>query len=527
MLADSPSSTGKSQWMLAIFIGVAFLLRLIFVFQWHASPYGGMPYLDAAVYDEWAQHIAAGHWMAERAFYQSPLLPYVLALLYSLTGHDVLNVALFQAVLSAASCGMLAYAGARLFGTRAMLLTGLLAAFYAPMIFYVGPVLKETLGIFLLSAYLVFAVLALQTNQRRHFAWAGLFLGLAILTRGNALFLLAALPLLAWRNEKKTGHLAVYALGALLAILPVTLHNAAMSHDFVPLTYSSGFNFYIGNREGTNGGNAYPAGIPTADKEEWGTTKIAEGAAGHSLKPSEVSSFWFKKGMDYLLAHPFDAMVLWLKKAALFFSDTEFSDNYNIDFFRQELGTFLSWPIFVGFALVLALSVFAYIGATLEQRRNMQPLVLMATLYMASVLMFYVTDRYRLPVIVFLLPLAGAAATLTTENMKRFIVAMLVAGVVFLASVLTPPKNPMYTMAGWLSLGSLEIKKGDDKNAADHIARGITMAPTIVEPFWYVRAAKAAQRAGETGKAQILINAAIHAYPQAATQIRKEFLQKP
>jgi 4-amino-4-deoxy-L-arabinose transferase-like glycosyltransferase len=518
------SRVNKNGWIIAGIVGFAFLLRLVFIFQWQETPYGGLPYLDALMCDEWAQRLLQGHLFSERAFYQSPLFPYVLALLYTLTGHDVLNVAFFNAVLGAASCGLLAYAAGRAFGVRALMLTGVLAALYAPLIFYTGPVLKEALGFFLFAAYLVVVLLALETNQRRYYISAGFLLGLAILTRGNAVFLLIALPLLAFvqKKPKFLRGCSFYVLGAFLVLVPVTLHNAYVSHDFVPITYSNGFNFYIGNREGTNGANNYPSDIHTNDKEELSTTKIAETALGHTLKPSEVSAYWFNKGLHFIVHDPASAFGLWLHKAVLFFSNQEFFDNYNSDFFRQEMHSFLHWPFFPGFALVLGLSAFAFFAAEKEQRRAMQPFLLLAALYIASVLPFYVTDRYRLPVVVFLLPLAGAAV-LSVASSTRVNIAAIIALLLHTGSMLYPPKDPRYTMAGWLGLGSAQLKRGEDAAAVTSLSRAIEIAPKTVETYWYVEAAKAADRTSQHDKALTFIEAARHVHPEDEAQIRAHY----
>ena len=72
-----------------LYIGIfvlAFVVRAAFVSQWEQLPYGKAPMLDAAAYNEWAKAIAGGHFLRSTAFYQSPLYPYLLGVLYKISG---------------------------------------------------------------------------------------------------------------------------------------------------------------------------------------------------------------------------------------------------------------------------------------------------------------------------------------------------------------------------------------------------------------------------------------------------------
>ena len=47
---------------------------------------------DARGYDAWARRLAAGDWIGTDVFYQAPLYPYFLGVVYALAGHDLLAV---------------------------------------------------------------------------------------------------------------------------------------------------------------------------------------------------------------------------------------------------------------------------------------------------------------------------------------------------------------------------------------------------------------------------------------------------
>ncbi len=391
---------------------VAFLVRLLFIYQWHVTtPYGPNPVLDAAAYDFWARDILSGHWLRDEAFYQSPLYPYLLSLAYAVSGSNLLVASLFNALLGALSCAVLAQTAGQCFGKTAAIATGVLAAFYRPFIFYSAPAMKETLGILLLSLFLSFAVDAIERNRARSFFLGGLFLGLAALTRGNVLLLAPAFVVFAIARGR---HAALkgcmfFLIASGLAIIPATFHNAVASHDFVLINYNGGFNLYIGNSPSASPTNTYPPGISTNPfKENFEVTKAAEAALGSPLRPSQVSNYWSRQAFDFILHNPAATLSNIVLRAILFWDDNEIRDNYDTDGFVEQYDTVLSWPLpgFLEIMFVAALSL----GAVWRTQRSAASLLLLfAGVYMLSVLPFHITDRYRLPVTVFLLPLAGAA----------------------------------------------------------------------------------------------------------------------
>jgi len=93
-------------------------------------------------------------------------------------------------------------------------------------------------------------------------------------------------PLLAWETLLEGRYFTVEALlfaaGLVLPIIPVTLHNALVGHDFVPIASQGGVNFYIGNN-------------PVAD----GYTAIGELVKAKKLKREPLKG---KRGSRYVMA---------------------------------------------------------------------------------------------------------------------------------------------------------------------------------------------------------------------------------
>src|SRR5262245_60716193 len=117
---------------------VAFIVRLVYLWQIRQSPFFTPLLGDSKGYDQWARRIAAGDWVGTDVFYQAPLYPYFMGAIYAAAGHDVLSIRVCQAILGSISCALVAHAAWRLFSRRAGVIAGLLLALYPPAIFFDG-----------------------------------------------------------------------------------------------------------------------------------------------------------------------------------------------------------------------------------------------------------------------------------------------------------------------------------------------------------------------------------------------------
>ena len=70
------------------------------------SPFFTVLMGDSRSYDEWARRIAGGEWIGREVFYQAPLYPYFLGVLYAIAGHHLLLVRIVQAILGHGSAAM-------------------------------------------------------------------------------------------------------------------------------------------------------------------------------------------------------------------------------------------------------------------------------------------------------------------------------------------------------------------------------------------------------------------------------------
>ena len=134
-----------------IVIGVALALRLLHVFFTERyNPLAGDLQLDAATYDRWARALAFGGDTGGTTLMQAPMYPWFLSIVYRIAGPSLVAVRLVQAVIGAATVGLIMRCTWRFFkSAAASLIAGVFAALYTPFIFYEGILVPATLVIFL------------------------------------------------------------------------------------------------------------------------------------------------------------------------------------------------------------------------------------------------------------------------------------------------------------------------------------------------------------------------------------------
>ena len=98
-----------------------------------------------------------------------------------------------------------------------------------------------------------------------------------------------------------------------------------------------GINFYIGNNKHATGATAvmpeFGATWQYADCEY--LAKRETGRLGQNMKPSEVSSFYYRRALRSMSEDPGRWLGLILKKLSYFWNSYEISNNQNLYFFRQ------------------------------------------------------------------------------------------------------------------------------------------------------------------------------------------------
>lgn len=246
----------------AIVLRVAILLAFpnIFNFETTGAIHG------SEAYDEYAQHLLEsgvyGRILGQPDAWIPPGYSYALAAVYGIFGRGGLQVGLFNTALDVVSVVFLYYIGVLLFGrdnrTYGEWIGAGAALFYAGypyLIFQNLTVIDTPLFMTLLYAFLWLMIVLREQPDLNAKTWGiavlgGVVLGLSMMVRPIVppLAVMVALWFLFRINLWQTvARLAPVALIGVLVVLGWTWRNYGVYGDFVPLTTTSGANFWQGN----------------------------------------------------------------------------------------------------------------------------------------------------------------------------------------------------------------------------------------------------------------------------------------
>lgn len=419
------------------FLGL--VLRLIYLYQISDNPFFEQLNNDPLTYDTQARKIASGDWIGDQIFFKAPFYPYFLAVFYRLFDHSYLLPRLFQTIIGSFSC-IQVYAIARhSFGRETAEYAALITATYGMLIYFENELLITGFMIFFsLSAIRLWQKAALRDVWSLWLA-SGIVCGLAALCRPNILLFCPLIPIwlwLQWSDSKQSARrvrilkATLYtAIGVCTAVLPVTIRNYLVGNDFVLISSQGGIAFQAGNNPDSDGAFAVPSHADQIGGGFWEEhcAYISEQDAGRPLKPSEISRYWFGLGKNFILSRPLDALKLYLKKTHLFLHGHELGNNQDIYFFRQY-GPIQHILIFrfcwlIPFALIgiglVTRSTSRRTGYRGKMRKNSLLLLFFIGAYSISVILFFVSARHRMPVVILLIIFAAYAMTRLRRLIRR------------------------------------------------------------------------------------------------------------
>jgi len=405
---------GWPVWLPALVAGtIAVILRLVYVVDFQNSIAFTLPIMDESIHDLWARG-RLGFLHEGVPYFRAPLYIWFLQGIYALNdGYLLPRIA--QAMLGAVTVAFVADLGRRMAGNLAGLIGGLLLAFTWTSIYFAGELLIVTLFVALVVAALWAFVVAMQSD-RPWIVWVGAgLLGVASIARPTVLTFLPALVLLAYVTWPRAGisrlsaqRTRVLLIALCLAMLPglaLTVRNKVVGDDWVFIASQGGVNFYIGNNPDSDGQRAVVPGTRGTWLGGYEDTILrAQEAAGRELKPSEVSRYYYGEGLRYLANEPGDALALYGTKLRKLFGAAERPNNKNLHFWRAQ-SEILRGPLWPSFATLLALGL---VGIFLVRRQAVAvPLWSFLALYAVGLLLFFLNERFRMPITTVLAAFAG------------------------------------------------------------------------------------------------------------------------
>ncbi|MDQ6694671.1 MAG: glycosyltransferase family 39 protein [Chloroflexota bacterium] len=443
----------RDPWLLIIVLA-AFLIRVGYNLALH--PAGHAP--ASFVIDE-REYFGAAHMLVEGRgfeFYNTalwvrpPLFVLLLAGVQRLAGLDYVAPLILQSLLGAFTLLPLAWVGRRLGGRRASLATALLGAIYLPSTLFAGLLLSETLFIFLFSYAFVALIYARESRGRPALIWAtcaGLLLGLAILTRATALLFVpvAALWLfLPFSRHSLRRHGYVLSLvlvaAAILTLVPWTVRNYAAYGHFVAVDTTGGYNLWLAS-----------VGVRDEARLQADLKPIAN--------PVDKQSFAYAAAWNIIKADPVAFITKGVKESLDLWKPSFSAEERQVK--GYSLGRVQAWHLVSLFLfddlLYLAVLVMSAAGLIFTTRSPLKSLTLLwMLLWVALAFIFFAVTRFRLPVVVALLPWAGAGlfhldvARLLGVPRARLAAWVLVsAAAIFLVGLNLPVEETSLGIARW------------------------------------------------------------------------------
>ncbi len=502
---DRRNALERRDWIcFCVVLLAALCFRMIYILQFRSNPLFAYPMMDPSYNDQWARAFAEGRsFMEGEPYFRAPLYSWFLGLCYKVFGPGYLAPRVVQAVIGSISCGLVFLLARRFYCRATALGAGLVAATFWLFFYFEGELLIVPLIVFLDLLFLYLLERGSSSGSFPLLGAAGVVLGASALARPNILlFGICACLWLAlvdvrskpadrpfgarWRTGwwKRLARAALLGATCLITIAPVTVRNVVEGGDLVLISSQGGVNFFIGNNPASDGSAAE---IPGARPGLWESYRdsiaMAQEAEGCALKPSEVSRHFFGRALDFVRERPGDWIALTMKKVGYFWNQAEFTNNQPIRFFAERFGPVVRWMP-VGFWLVGPLSLLGLILG-LRRWRRFFPLYGFALVYSASVIVFFVCTRFKMPVMPVLIILAcGAAEWLIKAYRKKRWHPLAIALILLIAAfwwVNDKPKNWVDSAyIGFMNLGIFERDHDRLDAAIDYFEEGVRAKPEFV-----------------------------------------------
>jgi 4-amino-4-deoxy-L-arabinose transferase-like glycosyltransferase len=406
--------------------------------------------LDTTAYVRLAERVLAGHvGLGPGLYYVSPFYIYFLAAALAVF-HSFTAVRVVQIALGTAAVAFVFLMSRQWFGERAAWIAAVLAAFTGLFTFYEILILQSSVDAFFTAAALFFLARGLSRRtdlppkggSYLQISIAGIIWGVQTLNRPNVLIAVIGVAIVMALVQRRVRPAALLVTGLLIGMAPVAIRNVVVSGEWTLVSSHGGLNFYIGNNPNATGFYQHVPGVtPSIVGQEKDTRRIASQGLGHPATDAEASSYFFGLAWTWIREHPLHAVALFLKKFAFAFHASHVPLPHSYAFFAYDTPGILRFLV-VGPWLLAPLGLLGLalrcqkVAGTFPEKVPAAFLIWAAfvPLYAASVALFFVADRYRLPLMVPLCVCAGGAAdfaivALRTQRMR----ALGIAGVAFVA----------------------------------------------------------------------------------------------
>lgn len=479
---------------------------------WYSStPLGVAPVLDGKENLELARQWASDGFAAE-PFYRAPLYPALLALLgrAGLPIDDLpLAARALNLILHCANALLVGLLSRRIWGSLAAAWTaGVLYCAYPVALHFSADPLDITLGISLFLAALL-CVYPAQPAPRHAAARGlagGILIALAALTRPHFIVLLPIIPLLAAFPGRRLGVAALASLGLILPLVAFALANWQLSGQWVLLPTQGSYNLWAANKPGAHGKYLEQSITVHRDGAHRNPTRVEaellfEREFGRPARSaSELNAHWQQQWLESIRRSPLLHLQQAAAKVYFLVNNTEQYNNKTYAFHKTRSPWLrhnpLCWSLLLlcgGLALLLG-----------RARAPRWPLIATALIYAAGVLIFFVSARFRLPIVPLLAVASGGLATISISSQMPIrlqtirsthvlgAIAIIALTAVSLTSFLGVSDQRTFVQDHIL-IAQAAAEIGDEDVAYSHSARALELSadnPAAIELFvlsWFNR----------------------------------------
>jgi hypothetical protein len=495
-------------------VAVPALLALAYALAhlgWYlGTPLGRVPVLDERENLDLTAAIYGGALPAV-PFYRAPGYALVLAAVRALgvaQGGLFPAALLLGAILHAANAGLVAVVSHRWFGGSAGLFAGLLFGLDPVLVHYATQALDATLSLTLFLAGLAFLASALGDAGRiGSWAAASLSWAAAALVRPNFLVPWALVPGFGLLRSARSvrGRILAASLAGVLLFGAASAWQWRVSGVAGFLPWQGPYNLWAANRPGANG-RYYTQHVSLPPELARGNPARAESILlyaqeepGQPPDIARMNAHWRRRFLGEVAHHPVRWGKLMVRKAYALLNNWEQYNNKTFAFHKAR-SPWLAWnPICWGLLLMLGVAGFARLAW--ESPRSASAVAVVWTGSAASIVLFFVSARFRLPLAALLAALAGGACASPgfwrgwcAAHRAGVAVFIALAGVVAFSN-LGNVRDPSTFVQDHVLLARAAYTVGDDATALSEANEALTLQPWHPDAHAIIDAVNAETRA--------------------------------